>query len=113
MKHLLVHGATQTLQGLQGVDARVRAVLTPHPNGPILPSKPTVLSIDSEKRRDTFSKMVFSLETLQAKAMKIQGFSYLSEVGARGLLNLVEKTSGPSKLGKLELDCLFKRIIII
>ena len=30
-----------------------------------------------------------------------QGFSYLSEVEARGLLNLGEKVFGPSKLGKL------------
>ena len=60
MKHLLVPGATQTLQGLQGVDARVQVVLTPHPSGPVLPSKVMVLSIDSEKGKDTFSKIVFN-----------------------------------------------------
>ena len=40
----------------------------------------------------------------------IQGFSYLSEVGARGLLNFGKKHSGPSKLGKLDLDYHFKWI---
>ena len=33
---------------------------------------------------------------------KIQGFSYLPEVGASGLLNLGKKAFGPSKLGKID-----------
>ena len=32
----------------------------------------------------------------------LQGFSYLSEVGARGLLNLAKKAFGSSKLGKFD-----------
>ena len=39
-----------------------------------------------------------------------QGFSYLSEVGPSGLLNLRKKAFGSSKLEKLELDCHFKWI---
>ena len=38
----------------------------------------------------------------------LQGFSYLSEVGARALLNLGKKSIWTIKSGKLELDCHFK-----
>ena len=40
----------------------------------------------------------------------MQGFTDLSEVRASGLFNFAKKTSGPSKLGKLELDHHFKWI---
>ena len=36
------------------------------------------------------------------QAFRYQGFSYLSEVRARGLLTLGEKAIGSSKLGKLD-----------
>ena len=36
------------------------------------------------------------------KHIPYQGFSYLSEVGANGLLNLGKKAFGSSKLGKFD-----------
>ena len=49
--------------------------------------------------------------TSQNVYLLCQGFSYLSEVGARVLLKLAKKAFGPSKLGNLmQLDRHFKLI---
>ena len=45
---------------------------------------------------------VFTLCSSSLINIHAQGFSYLSEVGARGLLNSGEKAFGSSKLGKFD-----------
>ena len=50
------------------------------------------------------------LDITNTHELCLQGFSYLSEAGARGLLNLGEKSIWTIILGKLELDRHFKWI---
>ena len=53
-------------------------------------------------KQSTGTEVHLILENLTFDPLVCQGFSYLSEVGARGILNLGIKAFGPFRLGKLD-----------
>ena len=57
-----------------------------------------IISLVGRKASFNTINGTLSVASSQSKVQEGQGFSYLSEVGARGLLNLRKKAFGPSNL---------------